>query len=92
MNGELAQLAALTAHGNAALFAPGQAVELSPSHSTFRYVNATSFDWNRSTHSSDCISWWESLQQREVTRLCLTRRERARSGLGAEHYGSAFAG
>jgi hypothetical protein len=92
MNGELAQLAALTAHGNAALFAPGQAVELAPSHSTFRYVNFTSFDWYRTTQSSDCISWWESLQQREVTRLYLTRGRRERSGVGAEHYVSAFAG
>ena len=91
MNGELAQLAALTAHGNAAL--NGGAAELFPGNSVFQFVNAVRFV-GPSSEASNCAAWWDMLGKDGITRLHLVRLLRlAKRFPGvAEHHEVAFAG
>jgi hypothetical protein len=94
MNGELAQLVALTAHGNAALQDPGTATELVDASSTFRFVNSVQFISSHGDSAEDCQSWWSGLRQRGVRRLFLNRvRPRPTTLAGFfEHHQAAFAG
>jgi len=91
MNGELAQLAALAAHGNAHL--AGETVaELFPGNSTFRYVNGVRFR-HENDETTDCLSWWGRLRDGAVTRLGLVRVRPKRRFPGIlEHEAVAFAG
>jgi hypothetical protein len=90
VNGELAQLVALSAHGNAAL--AGHAAEWDPENSVFRFVNAVRFV-GPSSEASDCTAWWNLLKNDGISRLCLVRVPPARRFPGvAEHHEVAFAG
>ena len=93
MNGELAQLVALTAHGNAALHGPGTAVELATTNSTFRFVNDVQFAFPGSPPAHHCLAWWAGLRLRGIRRLLLTRsRPRSTMAGFSEHHQVAFAG
>lgn len=90
MNAELAQLAALVAHGNAAL--AESAAELFPANSTFRFVNAIRFI-GPSWQASDCATWWRMVKDEGISRLQLVRMPPARRFPGvSEHHEVAFAG
>jgi hypothetical protein len=91
MNGELAQLIALTAHGNSFL-AGCDTAELFPGHSTFRFVNRVRFR-QVFTETNDCRSWWQSLREDGITRLRLARVPHLRRTQWIEeHEAVAFAG
>lgn len=94
MNGELAQLVAITAHGNSALHNPAAATELSGTSSTFRFVNGVQFVSPPGNPVSDCLSWWTGLRLRGIRRLYLNRlRPRPTTLAGFfEHHQAAFAG
>ena len=90
MNAELAQLAALVGHGNAAL--AGSPAELFPANSTFRFVNAIRFI-GPSWEASDCATWWGMMKDEGISQLQLVRITRAKRFPGiSEHHEVAFAG
>lgn len=90
MNGELAQLAALAAHGNASF--AGEAAELFPTHSTFRFVNRVRFI-GPAEDALGCVAWWRDLKDRGIGRLHMVRMPPVKRFPGiSEHHDVAFAG
>jgi hypothetical protein len=93
VNGELAQLIALTGHSNA--FLAGQLLEspeLLQTNSTFQYVAAVRFEvpggWVDGT-----ADWMESLRTRALrTRLCLRESDPAGTGFAGASPGSVECG
>jgi hypothetical protein len=94
MNGELAQLVAITAHGNTALRHPDAATELVGINSSFRFVNGVQFLSPSGSPAHDCRSWWTELSRRGIRRIFLNRlRPRPTTLAGFfEHHQAAFAG
>jgi len=99
MNGELAQLIAIAAHGNAALLAPDSPAGLWTGNSTLRYVNRLSFVRSPAPAGStgpialDIASWWCELRQRGLRRLTVVRTGQAIPGRNLPEYlDAAFAG
>lgn len=75
MNTGLAQLVALTAHGNVALRSPGHRSELEHSN-LFRFVGELSFGFEEQAQPMDPISpdsWFASLRERNIQQLYLIR-------------------
>jgi hypothetical protein len=84
VQGELAQLVALAAHGSAYLTGPAeaQAPELYPSSTVFQFTNAVEFQratWRfgvlptRTIVAQACAPWFADLRQRGATALRLAR-------------------
>jgi hypothetical protein len=102
MNAGIAQLAALTAHGNCALAgsAPAAHVDLA-GNSTFRFVGELSFERPKSaiglrprsrTLGHSVVEWYASLRAEGVRRLFLTRTLSADAPHLEPRHAVAFAG